>query len=482
MQRKFFSNLFFLVLLNILIKPFWVFGIDRVVQLQVGTAQYGLYFSLLGLSFLFNMLTDFGITNFNNKTIAGSPELLKSYFSHILLLKLLLAFAYLLVSGIAALLWGISTVAVPIFALLCLNQVLASMILFVRSNISALHHFVIDSILSVLDKFLMILFCGLLLYTRLLPFQLTIQAFVLAQTMAYVLSLSCSFLLLWMLTSGLRASFRPAQALRLLKQSAPYALLILLMTAYSKEDSVLIEKLLGDRGDFEAGVYASAYRLLDVLSQFGFLFAALLLPMFSRMLARKQPVEELTRSGFVVIFTGALPLVLLLCFYSHEVMWLMNHHQHAIGQDVMAILIFSLLGTVSGFIFGTLLTAAGKLKQLNIIAAGSLILNLVLNLVLIPTLYARGAAIAAVSTQLFSAILLIAYSAYHFRFRWNFSLLLRLLVYSGLVFLVIWFTLPWALDWKWKGALLFLASLGGAVLLRLVDYRKVISLVSAPQF
>jgi len=32
MKRKFINNLGFLLFLNLLVKPFWIFGIDRTVQ------------------------------------------------------------------------------------------------------------------------------------------------------------------------------------------------------------------------------------------------------------------------------------------------------------------------------------------------------------------------------------------------------------------------------------------------------------------
>ena len=50
MQKKFISNLAFLVILNFLVKPIAIFGIDATVQNQVGADSYGIYFSLLNFS------------------------------------------------------------------------------------------------------------------------------------------------------------------------------------------------------------------------------------------------------------------------------------------------------------------------------------------------------------------------------------------------------------------------------------------------
>ena len=55
MQRQFFSNLFLTLFLNLLIKPIAIFAIDATVQNRVGQEEYGLYFTLLNLTVIFNI-------------------------------------------------------------------------------------------------------------------------------------------------------------------------------------------------------------------------------------------------------------------------------------------------------------------------------------------------------------------------------------------------------------------------------------------
>ena len=47
MQKKFLTNLVFLLFLNLLIKVFWVIFIDVKVQNIVGAGDYGFYFIIL---------------------------------------------------------------------------------------------------------------------------------------------------------------------------------------------------------------------------------------------------------------------------------------------------------------------------------------------------------------------------------------------------------------------------------------------------
>ena len=96
-RKSFLGNLLLLVGLNLLIKPFWIFGIEVSVQNLVGTEAYGLYFTLFNLTFIFNMLLDMGTTSFNNRSIARDREALQHYFPRILTLRLLLGGLYALV-------------------------------------------------------------------------------------------------------------------------------------------------------------------------------------------------------------------------------------------------------------------------------------------------------------------------------------------------------------------------------------------------
>ena len=66
MKRTFISNLVLMLILNVVIKPVAIFGIDANVQNRVGTEDYGLYFSLLNLSYLLVIVMDLGINNYTN--------------------------------------------------------------------------------------------------------------------------------------------------------------------------------------------------------------------------------------------------------------------------------------------------------------------------------------------------------------------------------------------------------------------------------
>src|SRR5213596_3771395 len=95
---RFYSSLLLLIILNAIIKPFWIFGIDRQVQNITGAAEYGTYFSLLYLSIVFGFLLDWGLTNFINRDLAAKRADLSEQLGSYLLVKFLFAVIYAIVT------------------------------------------------------------------------------------------------------------------------------------------------------------------------------------------------------------------------------------------------------------------------------------------------------------------------------------------------------------------------------------------------
>ena len=106
MQKKLLSGLFWVLLANLLVKPFWILGVEVGVQNAVGNETYGFYFSIFNLSYILNILLDLGITNFNTRNIAQHPQLITKHLSGILGIKVCLLALYLVVTFTVGALMG----------------------------------------------------------------------------------------------------------------------------------------------------------------------------------------------------------------------------------------------------------------------------------------------------------------------------------------------------------------------------------------
>lgn len=457
MQRKFITNLALLLLLNLLIKPFWIFGIDRTVQNMIGAEGYGKYYALLNFSFLLNIILDAGITNYNNRNISQHQHLVSKHFSGIIILRFLLAGAYVLISLILGMTIGYSKEDIHLLIILLVNQFFISFILYLRSNLSGLHLFKQDSIVSVTDRFLMIIICGYLIcYNN--GTYLNIENFVHAQSASYLITAVVAFIFLQGRINFQKLNWQPAFYIAILKKSLPFALLILLMTFYSRIDSIMLERMLPD-GAFYAGVYAQAYRILDAVNMFGFLFASLLLPMFSHMIKEQQNIQPLTNLAFKLLMIPALTLAAIGLYFSNDIMNLLYHEHGALSAPVFTMLMFSFVCISTSYIFGTLLTANGSLQKLNLTALGGMILNISLNLFLIPLYKASGAAFAGLITQIIMALAQIILAVKVLNWKPDWKLIGRLLLFFTLIALIANITARYYPDVKTTLSIILLAPI-----------------------
>ena len=369
------------------------------MQNRVGPEAYGLYFTLVNFTWLFQIVNDFGIQNFNNTHLSQHPQLIGKYFPNLLIIKGLAAFCYAVLTLGVAVFWGFGAPgAIALLGWLTANQLLVALIFFLRSNVSGLGFYRVDSLLSSLDRLLAIIFMAVLLWARPFDTPFQIWEFAAAQTLALGLTaLSATFFLLPRLR-GLRWGFRPPFLVFLLRKSAPFALVILLMTAVSRLDSVMLQKLLPD-GLEQAGVYGNGYRLLDACSMVGFLFATLFLPMFSRLLKEKKPVQPLLSLGFRLMMAGAVPICALVFFNKMAISRVLSDHSTPFWGEVLGITIWIFLPVCVNYSFGTLLTASQNLGKLARLFTLGVVLSVVLNLIFIPIWKAAGAAAASFLTQ-----------------------------------------------------------------------------------
>jgi O-antigen/teichoic acid export membrane protein len=433
MQKKFLTNLGLILFLNLLIKPIYVFGIEKAVQEQVGTAAYGIYFAIFNFSFLLTILLDFGITNFNNKNIAQNSHLFTKHFSSLFTLKLILAVIYIIIVVLAGLMIGYDSRLMKLLLIQGFNMFLLFFINYLRSNLAALHLFKTDGLISVLDRSILIVAGVFMLNSGIFYSENGIMYFVYAQTCSCLITATVAFLIIVRKTHSFKLSWNWPFSLMILKKSFPFAILTLLMSFYNRIDSVMIERMLPN-GDVQSGIYAQGFRILDATNMIAFLVAGVLLPVFSRMLKHKESVESLVKLISTLLLTPAIVIGVGCIFYNTELIGkLYPIHVNETAEvyalhlqqssRIFGLLMLSFVAISTTYIFGTLLTANGNMRQLNYMAACGMVLNIILNYVLIQKFEAFGSAISSMFTQFLTAMIQVAIVQKIFKFKVNYRLI-----------------------------------------------------------
>lgn len=482
MNKKFLKNIIFLLFINLLIKPFWILGIDVAVQNLVGDKSYGLYLAVSQFSYLFYIILDLGLTNFNNRNIAQNNQLLSKHFVGISQAKIFLTILYFIVIFIIGWLIGYRDEQLKLLAIVGFNQVLLSFILYVRSNISALLLFKTDSLLSVLDRVLMILICSFLLWSGFIPKDyFNVYTYIYSQTISYVITLIIAIIIVLRHTGKLTIRINIPFVIMIIKKSLPYALLVLLMSFYNRLEPVLIERLLpADIAASQAGVYAKAWRLFDAGNNISYLFSVILLPLFAAIIKENEDLQGLVKQSFSIMLSMTCIIAVLCIFYSRNFMDIMYPEQNNDqASTILMILMGSFVSISVTYIFGTLLTANGNLKQLNIVAACGVVINITLNFMFIPHYQAIGAAFTSLCVQFITCVIQFFIAKSIFKIHLGYVFWIRLVLFLSLITLATYLSTLLSLNWWISFFAAAFICLLIAFITKMLEYNEIKELVTS---
>lgn len=476
MRKTFVKNLILLQALNLIIKPVWLLLIDRKAQNLLGT-DYAEYYIAFNLAVVVNIILDIGIQNFSNTGVAADKQFFKVNFKQIVLAKFLLSVLYLFVIlGLAS----ASGLVTDLIVIVSVNQILNSFVLYFRTNINGLHHYGLDSILSVSDKFFGIVFCVALYYAN----RISIYGFAMAQLAATGLS--------FVITAYLNLSYwfkienthqvKPFKLSELFMKSLPFALLFALMGFYTRADVMMMKWLLPD-ALFHCGIYAQSFRLLDAAAMFAMLFSGLLLPMFTRLIHGREDVKPLTNLAASLLLMVSITASSAAYLFNEPIMARLydfaDIEQLRLSASVFGNILMAFIPMSMTFVFSTLLTAKRDLFYLNLFALSALICNVVLNLILIPKYGSYGASISSLATQSLFAVLSVWRSFRLFGFKIQFNELLKYLGF--IVILMGVFVLVKGIRDVWIALSIYaLAALMLVFALRLLDIRQILNTFKMP--
>ncbi len=157
-------------------------------------------------------------------------------------------------------------------------------------------------------------------------------------------------------------------------------------------------------------------------------------------------------------------------------MTLLYKSNTAQSSDLLGILLTGFIGIATTYIFGSLLTANGSLRQLNIMAFSGMVINIALNLILIPRFQAHGSAYASLITQLFTGFTQLVLAVYIFKLKTDWSFIFKLLLFI-IVTVSLGFVSENIANWIYGYLLMIFSSVIFAFILRLINLRDLYQII-----
>lgn len=436
MNRNIAAGIIFSTILNLIIKSVWILGIDLSVQRLIGNTMYGTYYTLYSFSMLFLIALDMGITQYNTRHIAQNPHLLSKNLYNLAALKFVMGGVYLLILLVASIFFDLFSEWMHVLVLLGIANFFNSFTLYFRSNLSALFYLKTDALFSIADRFLLIVFCGVLL-SGWTSYYISIEVFAWLQFASSGLTCLVAGIVNMRLAGMPRFHIDKKLSQAALMAGLPFAILHLVMSFYTRTDVVIMSLIIPD-GKAQAGIYAASYRLFDAFSQFTIIASGIMYPYFSRSLQTGDAIEPLF--GFIIrSLLGASFIVAVAClFFAPFIAAFLFKDDIVETSATLQVLIWISIPYVVSIIAGAYITARGQVRLLIVVGLIAWLINLFGNIWLIPQLGAKGAAITAILTHGFSAVVLMYFSFRYLQFQKTSRYIIRTLSLC-----LIWILIGW---------------------------------------
>jgi len=184
----------------------------------------------------------------------------------------------------------------------------------------------------------------------------------------------------------------------------PMGLVTILSLVYARTDTIMLAIM---DGVAVVGWYNAAYNLVLGFTPIPHLFMNAILPLMSRLyVSSKDSLVRGYEKAFTYLLISGLPIAMGMSLLADEIILFLYGEQFANSAIALEILAWDVLLIFICLPLGFMLVAINRQNRMAVIVGGCALLNIVLNLILIPGFSYIGAAIATLITE---TVLFLAY-------------------------------------------------------------------------
>ncbi len=354
----------------------------------LGAAGFGLLSSALAFFALFNFLMDMGLYHLSVRDIARDKGKASEISSYTIGLKVLIVFTVYSFVPFLALILGYDFGFVVFLFFIGWSFILDSFVLTFYGFLQAFERLDYVAVGRVLGG-VALLFTAVL--TAYLGFG--VWGMGLAYIASYLLPLAAIAALVYLRLFRFGARFDSKVFARMLSESWPFGLTLFLTNIILSFDIVAVSYILGV---YEAGLYSAASKMVLSLT---FILAAYnqsVYPVLSRL--HKRGREASVVSGFYLLsmlFIG-VPMAYLISSNSADILSLFYSPEYKGSAQVLSILVWGIFLSFLASPLHRVLDATGRQRLVFNAVFSACILNVALNIILVPAFGIAGAAYASV--------------------------------------------------------------------------------------
>jgi O-antigen/teichoic acid export membrane protein len=369
------------------------FALVIVIARALGPAGYGIYAFAFSFAEVYGVLSDFGMSNLIIRDTSRNKKYLGRYVGNILFVETVVSVAAYGFLFVLVGLMNLPQEKAVIVYIAVLAYMLTALAQIVHATFKAHERMEYDAVLNVTQQSVTVVLGILVLYLGYGLLALAV-AFVVGSVINLVASLALASI------RFARPKFRLQRRLLsyLLKQAPSFGLIVLFTLIYYKISTLLLSFI---QGDAATGWFNAAYAMAVSLAFLPAAFMGALFPVMSRLHVSSQDLaKRVYNESFRYMIILGLPLAFGTTVLADKVIDIVYGAQFYNSAAVMRIVIWAVAVLFLNYVLSTTLTSINLQRVVTYATGICVVVNVVLNLLVIPTFSYIGASYVMVATEL----------------------------------------------------------------------------------
>ncbi len=401
--KKIAKNTGFLFIAEVVDKSL-LFLFIIILTNYLGDTKFGIYSFAFAFVGIFSMLSNLEMNTFMVREIARDKSKTNMFVNNIITLKFLLSlFVFTFVLLIISFLNRFSALTI-IIALVMVHEILTEILLTITAMFNAHEKMQYTLFAKIIEKIFSVSLSFFILYMG-YELKMLISILILSK----LLTLGYCYLVSIRKFIKIMPSFNLKFCTYTVRTSLPFWFNLIFYRLYTRTDTIMLSML---KGFAVTGWYNAASKLIEALSFFPNIIINSVFPVMSRYhQSSKILLKVLFEKTFYYLFVLGFPLTLSITLLADRFILFIYNDQFIKSAIILRVLAWSVLFIFINSSLGYLLNAINKQAYFTASNGVCALVNVILNLILIPKYSYLGAAIATVITQILNFSLLYAFTA-----------------------------------------------------------------------
>lgn len=391
--RTIFKNMSWLAISQVITSVLafiWTILIAR----YLGVSDYGIFGFAVSLTSMLAVCGDLGISTHIIRSIATDYNISDKYLGNAIPLKVFLYIIYAIIVYGILLAFGSSKLTIYVSMLLVIETAIKGFCSLFYGVFQAHEKGKYQGVANTILAIATFAFISGACY-----FDLGLSGITWAYVLANVLTIAYTIygLLKYFIVPKFKFDFSFWK--QLILWGIPFALSGIFYTIYYSIDIVMLTKLIGD---YATGIYNATYKLINVLTLFYSIYTAVIFPVMSKQYKNQESslilVSFEKSTKYLSLVT--IPISVAVLIYAPDIIHFIYGNQYEHAAEVLQILIWTVCFLFINGAASNLLNACHKEVSVTKIYCIAAIVNIILNIFMIPAYSYIGASVSTVLSEI----------------------------------------------------------------------------------